>query len=82
MAAYSESNYGPVVYGTGPLFFHALRQELGDRAFNTFLHAYFEDYRYKTASGPDLLSVAERVSGQDLSDLFREWLGEAASSGQ
>jgi aminopeptidase N len=75
---YTESNYGPVVYGKGPLFFHALRQELGDEAFYALLGSYFDTYRYKVASGPDLLRLAEQVWGWDLTDLYQEWLGDAA----
>jgi hypothetical protein len=76
VAAYSPSNYGPVVYGKGPLFFHALRQEMGDQAFTTLLQTYFDTYRYDIASGPDFLDLAEQISGQDLTDLFQEWLGD------
>lgn len=76
VAAYSEANYGPIVYAQGPLFFHALRQEVGDKAFTAILQMYFNTYRYKIASGPDLLALAEAVSEGDLSELYQEWLGE------
>jgi hypothetical protein len=75
VAAYSEPEYGPLVYGKGPLFFHALRQEVGDELFWVILQAYFNTYRYRIASGPDFLAVADQVSGADLSALYAEWLG-------
>jgi aminopeptidase N len=76
VAAYTESNYGPVVYAKGPLFFHALRQEVGDEAFTAILQTYFNTYRYEIANGAEFLSLAENVSGQDLTDLTTEWLGD------
>jgi aminopeptidase N len=74
VSEYEEITYGPLVYGKGPLFFHVLRQEVGDEAFFAILQVYFDTYRYQIASGPDFLAVAEQVSGQDLSALFQEWL--------
>lgn len=74
VAAYSESTYGPLVYGKGPLFFHALRQELGDSVFFAILKTYFETYRYQNASGQQFLDLVEQISGQDLSALYQEWL--------
>ncbi len=75
--AYPEDLYGPVVYGKGPLFFHTLREQVGDEAFVEILRSYFREHRYGVAYPEDLLRVAERVSGQDLDPLYREWiLGE------
>ncbi len=81
VAAYADSNYGSVVYMKGPLFFHALRQEVGDDAFWAILQTYFDAYRYKTASGADFRALAEEVSRQDLSDLYQEWLGHLDDDG-
>jgi len=74
VAAYAESDYGTIVYNKGPLFFHALRQRVGDETFFAFLQTYFDSYRYRTASGSDLLAVIDQVSGQDLGDLYQQWL--------
>lgn len=81
VAAYTDSNYGAVVYGKGPLFFHALRQEVGDEDFDAILRAYFDSYRYQTASGQDLLDLAEAISERDLSELYQEWLGDVYGDG-
>jgi len=40
------------------------------------LRAYFEDRKYKLATPDDLLRVAEQVSGQDIQDLYRQWILE------
>jgi aminopeptidase N len=74
VAAYSEGLYGAVVYGKGPLFFHALREQVGDETFTAILRTYYERYRYGVAYPADLLSVAEEVSGQELDALYEEWV--------
>jgi aminopeptidase N len=76
VSEYSPSNYGPVVYAKGPLFFHALRQQVGDEAFLSLLTAYLEAYRYRIAHGEDLLSLMQTHTDQDLSPLYQEWLRE------
>jgi aminopeptidase N len=74
VAAYSEELYSPVVYGKGPLFFHALRQQVGDERFIEILHTYFQEYRNGIAYPQDFLAVAERVSGQSLDALYKQWI--------
>ena len=74
VADYPESLYGAVVYGKGPLFFHALRQQTGDETFYSILRTYFEQHRYQVAYPQDLLDVAERVSDQDVDPIYERWL--------
>jgi hypothetical protein len=77
VAAYPEHLYGPIVYGKGPLFFHEMRQQIGDEAFYQVLRTYLEEHRYGVAYPPDLMAVAEQVSGQSLDALYEQWiLGE------
>ena len=72
--AFSREDYGPVVYGKGPLFFQALRDEMGDEAFFALLRAYLEAYRYKIATPERFLALAEEVSGQELDSLYEKWI--------
>ncbi|MEA3344942.1 MAG: M1 family metallopeptidase [Chloroflexota bacterium] len=72
--AFSSKDYGPVVYGKGPLFFQALRDEVGDEAFFAILRAYLKSYRYKIATPEGFLALSERVSGQELDDLYERWI--------
>ena len=77
VASYTEDLYGAVVYGKGPLFFHAVRQQVGDEAFFEILRTYYDEYRYGVAYPADWMAVAERVSGQELDALYAHWiLGE------
>jgi aminopeptidase N len=45
----SSMEYGAIVYGKAPLFFHAARKLVGDEAFFRGLRSYVDTYRYKWA---------------------------------
>jgi hypothetical protein len=77
VASFSERDYGTIVYGKGPLFFDALRTELGDDAFFAALRDYLESHRYGVAYPDDLIVAFEDTSGQQIDDLYEFWiLGE------
>ncbi len=73
VSGYSQTTYGAIVYGKGAIFFHTLRQQVGDDTFFAILRTYFRRYRYRIATPQDFLHVAEEVSGKNLGPLFREW---------
>jgi hypothetical protein len=78
VASFSEHDYGAIVYGKGPLFFDALRADLGDEAFFAALRHYLETNRYSVAYPGDLIAALEETSGQQVDDLYEFWiLGEA-----
>ena len=74
VAAFAPSDYGPVVYGKGAVFFSKIREELGDALFLEVLRAYLQDRKYKLSRADDLLRIAEQVSGQELDDLYGKWI--------
>lgn len=74
VAAFSEEDYGPIVYGKGPLFFHALRQEVGDETYFAIMREYLRQHKYKIATPESFLRVAESVSGRDLDALYKQWI--------
>jgi len=78
VASFEPEDYGPIVYAKGPLFFQALRERVGDGVFNDILRTYFQEHRYKIATPQSFLTIAERVSGQRLDDLYRQWILEAS----
>ncbi|MFN8661102.1 MAG: M1 family metallopeptidase [Thermomicrobiales bacterium] len=63
-----------LTYGRGALTLHALRQEIGDEAFFTLLREWTARYQNGNAAIPDFISLAETVSGRDLTEFFDEWL--------
>ncbi len=74
VASFSERDYGAIVYGKGPLFFDALRAQLGDEAFFAALQAYLEAHRYGVAYPDDLIAAFEATSGQQIDDLYEFWI--------
>jgi len=74
VAAFSEEDYGPIVYGKGPLFFHALRQEVGDATYFAIMKEYLRQHKYKIATPESFLGVAESVAGQDLDAIYKQWV--------
>jgi aminopeptidase N len=68
------ASYSGVVYTKGALFFKALREKIGDRAFFGALQEYYRDHKYGIARGEDLLSAFEESSGESLRDFYQQWL--------
>jgi hypothetical protein len=74
VAEYNETEYGAIVYGRGPLFFIALRDEIGQQAFDAFLMDYTEQLSWGIATPEFLQSLAEQHCACDLDALFDEWV--------
>lgn len=62
------------VYLWGGLTLHALRLEVGDEAFFEILKTYFALYKNGNATTDDFITVAEKVSGEELNEFFGTWL--------
>ncbi|HMP42262.1 MAG TPA: M1 family metallopeptidase [Roseiflexaceae bacterium] len=73
-----RGNYVALVYSKGALFFGALRQQIGDEAFNRFLHDYYASQRYREATGVVLLATAEAACSCELAAFYRDWIETAA----
>lgn len=65
-----------MVYHKGAWVLHMLRRLLGDETFFEVLHAYAQDPKlmYATAVSDDLLEHIGRITGDDLSWFFDQWL--------
>jgi hypothetical protein len=74
VAAYSRRNYAPVVYQKGPLYFHNLRQQVGEDVFWEILRTYFERHRYGIARPQDWLAAVESETGSPYQSLYEEWI--------
>jgi len=73
---YSGAEYGAIVYGRGPLFFEALKKEMGEQVFDVFLRDYYQQNEWGIATGRDLKDLAEEHCGCDLTPLFAQWIGD------
>ena len=75
VSAYTEGEYGAIVYSKAPLFYHALYEAIGDEKFDQFLQEYFKTYRYGVAYPKDLFAIAAKYAGQEkLDELKKEWI--------
>ena len=52
----------------------ALRAKIGDEKFFQTLKDYVATFGGGTASTDDFIAIAQRDSGQDLRDFFKQWL--------
>ena len=74
VAGYQGAEYGAIVYGRGPLFFVALRDEMGIDAFDVFIKEYTESLSWGIATPEYLQSLAETHCSCELQTLFDEWV--------
>jgi hypothetical protein len=69
-----RGNYVSLVYGKAVLFFQAMRNQIGEGAFDQFLHAHYANRRYDYITSADLLADAEGACGCDLHPLLKDWI--------
>lgn len=63
-----------VGYGKSLMFFHMLRQGLGDETFIRGLRDFYQKKRFRFASFEDLRKSFEATSGRDLKREFDQWI--------
>ncbi len=63
-----------VGYGKGAMFFHMLRQQLGDELFFRGLRKFYRQWRFRSAGFDDLRAAWEEVSGRGLKNEFEQWV--------
>ena len=61
-------------YGKSLMFFHMLRQELGDKTFVAGLQDFYHENKFKFATFNDLKKSFEKVSGKNLGIEFDQWI--------
>ncbi|MCF4140669.1 M1 family metallopeptidase [Streptomyces sp. Tue 6430] len=62
------------VYDGAALVLFALRQEIGQEAFDRLERSWLDGHRDATAGTADFVRLAARVSGRDLGSFFQHWL--------
>ena len=62
------------VYQRGAQTLQALRQRIGDEKFFNTLSAYHSTFKGSVAETQDFVAIAQRESGEDLRDFFKQWL--------
>lgn len=70
----NEPEYVYITYIKGMLFFDALRNVVGDKAFMKAVKNYFETNKFKNVNPSHLLDAFERASRQKLDGFFDSWI--------
>ncbi|MDX5321669.1 MAG: M1 family metallopeptidase, partial [Bacteroidota bacterium] len=66
--------YGLLAYKRTAFLLDYLSVYLGQETFDSCMHQYFEEWKFKHPRPQDLKAVFEKVSGQDLSWFFDEYI--------
>ena len=69
-----SSSSEAIGYGKSQMFFHMLRQQLGDEAFVLGLKRFYRQYQFDEAGFADLLKVFKTVGDSDLTSFFQQWV--------
>jgi tetratricopeptide (TPR) repeat protein len=68
--------YNSILKSKGSYVLHMLRWVLGDENFFKLLKEYVYNFGYKEASIEDFKSLAEKISSQDLTFFFSQWIDQ------
>ncbi len=66
--------YNVMIYTRGELFYHQLREIVGEEAMRKILRTYYDRWKLKHVNETRFKEVAEEVSGKDLTTFFAQWL--------
>jgi len=66
-------------YNKLAFIFHMLRREIGQQAFTDGIRRFWRDYRFATASWPQLQASFGQAAGRDLDWFFRQWLEQSGA---
>lgn len=69
-----DNIFDSLVYNRGAMTLHALRLRVGDGTFFSLVRHWAAEHRYGNVSTSDFTAFAEKVSGQQLDDLFTKWI--------
>jgi aminopeptidase N len=68
--------YGPIIYQKAPVVMRHLERRVGEEALRDGLREYLGAFSFGSASWPDLISILDARSGEDLSAWSRVWVEE------
>ena len=66
--------FGDAVYSRGGMTVYALRKTIGDAAFDRLLTTWTSEHKDGNATTADMIKLAEKLSGKDLTAFFQAWL--------
>jgi Peptidase family M1 domain len=69
-----DNIFASPIYNRGAMTLHQLRLTIGDDDFFRLLRRWVRSYQGGNVTTDEFIALAERVSGQQLDDLFEAWL--------
>lgn len=66
--------FRPAVYDGAALILYALRQEIGEKAFDRVERRWVAENKDATAGTEDFVRLASEVAGRDLTAFLKPWL--------
>ena len=74
VSSYTSHEYVAIVYGRGPFFFLALRQQMGQQSFDNLMRTYTQSFAWKIATTDNFKQLAEKQCACNLISLFQDWV--------
>ena len=68
------TQYETIVYGKGALFYDLIRDAIGTRRFDRFLHNYLESHRWGIIDTEEWLAALADLPDPTLGPLFAQWI--------
>jgi hypothetical protein len=73
-AEYSDANYNMMIYYKAALGFNYLRAYLGDSVFDSVMHDYYREWKFRHPQPNDLRTSFESLTGKNLDWFFDDFL--------
>ncbi|KPJ93509.1 MAG: hypothetical protein AMJ53_07145, partial [Gammaproteobacteria bacterium SG8_11] len=74
-----SSSTEAIGYGKTMLFFHMLRQQLGDGDFVRSLRKFYQQQQFKAATFTDVQKAFEKITSQSLNTEFTQWIQQVGA---
>ena len=74
MSAMSYDQYSTLVYSKAALYIHAVRLQIGEKAFFTALKNYYTASKYRIVDGTAFRSAAQTACKCNLTTLYTKWI--------
>ncbi len=74
MSAMSDDQYSTLVYSKAALYIHAVRLQIGEKAFSAALKSYYTASKYRIVDGTAFRSAAQTACKCSLTTLYTKWI--------
>lgn len=68
--------YGAIIYAKAPIMMRQLEMLMGEDNFQKSVNIYLKKYAYSNASWPDLISILDSQTKEDLQSWNKTWVNE------